>query len=372
MLDLIRGLPERGYRPIVALKASGDFGGMLDEAGVPWFPIHTHRWIGRRRSPYRQARRRVEDLLTARRVASLVRSQNVGIVHTNTLSSPVGAFIASRLRAAHVWHMREAVDTAEGSSFVYGHRASARLIRRTSCVVACSQHLVERTARYADPRRLRLLYDGVLDAREAARPLPDRAPLSPDRPLRLLLVSKIGRRKAQHDAVAALGLLRARGLDARLTLIGDGNAAYAARLRETARRHDFADALEMPGYVDPRPYYERCDLSLMCGPREPLSRVAIESQAMCIPCVAVRSGGLPEVVEHGATGWLYEEGSPADLADKIEDAVRAPARVVREMSREGRRRAYERFNTTRCHDEAAALYCELGVEPTPWISGACL
>lgn len=363
MLDLIRGLPERGYRPLVALKTPGDFGAALDEAGVPWFPIHTHRWIGRRRSPYRQAQRRIEDLVTARRVARLVRSQNVGIVHTNTLSSPVGAFIASRLGAAHVWHMREAVDTAEGSGFVYGQRASARLIRRTSCVVACSQHVVERTARYADPRRLRLLYDGVLDAEEAARPLSDRAPLSPDRPVRLLLVSKIGRRKAQHDAVEALGRLRARGLDARLTLIGDGNETYASRLRESARRLGFADALDFPGYVDPWAYYQACDISLMCGPREPLSRVAIESQAAGIPCVAVRSGGLPEVVEHRATGWLYEEGSPEDLADKIEEAVRTPPCVVREMTREGRRRAYERFNTTRCHDEAAALYRELGVAP---------
>lgn len=361
MLDLIAGMPSRGYRPLVALKTPGDLGELLDRAGVPWFPIQAKRWIGRRRSPLRRIRQRIEDLGTARSVARLAASHDVRLVHSNTLSSPVGAFVASRVGVPHLWHMREAVDTEEGSTFVYGHQSSARLIGKASRVVACSQYLVEQTARYADPQNLRLLYDGFLDARKAHEPLPERTPLSPDRTLRLLIVAKLNVRKGHRDVFGALALLRRQGIDARLTVLGDGKANFIHGLKNLAQSLGVSEAIDWVGYVDPAPYYASCDVSLMCGPREPLARVSVESQAAGVPSIAVRSGGLPEVVQDGVTGWLYREGSSDDLADRILAAVRTSPATQREMRETGRRRVYTMFEAERHRDEAVGFYREMGV-----------
>ena len=359
LLDLMRTLPVRGYEPLVALNSPGPFGAMLDEAGIPWFPIHTRRWIGRPQKPFRLFKNRVNDLLTARRAGAL--AKGVDLIHSNTLSSPVGALIASRMGLPHLWHMREAVDTALNSVFAYGWDASARFIdHHTRLVVANSRFLVEQTARYTPVDKLRLLYNGPLDPADADRPLLARSPLAPDRPVRLLLVGKVTARKAHAEALQALALVRGRGLDARLVLAGDGAERDVATLKTLSQTLGVADAVEWLGYVDVRPLYDSCDLSLLCGPRDPIPRVAVESLALGIPTVAVRSGGIPEVIDDGETGWLYDEGSAESLAAQIEEAVRTPATRLSEMRAEGHRRVYARFNSARYGDEAIALYHELG------------
>ena len=363
MLDLVRGLPERGYDTLIALKTPGPLGAVLDREGIPWFPIFTRRWTGTPRGVRYRAQYRLMDLLTARRVAARLRTTKVDLVHSNTLSSPVGAFIAHRLGAPHVWHMREAVDTQAGAGFIYGHDASSRLMNElTDIVIGNSKYIVEQTARYVERSKLRLLYGGNLDPADAAKPLPAREPLNPDRTLRLLMVGSVSPRKGQTDALEAVAALRDRGIDARLTVAGGGSEKVLRMVRDHASRFGVADRLDLLGHTDPRPLYASQDISLLCGPRDPIPRVAIESNAFGIPTVGIDSGGIPEVIEDGVTGWLCRENDPLSLADAIERAVRFPQEKVVEMLREGNRRAYERFNSTRYRDEGVAIYQSLGVE----------
>ena len=43
------------------------------------------------------------------------------------------------------------------------------------------------------------------------------------------------------------------------------------------------------------------------------------------PIVASRVGGLPELVEDGRTGWLFERGNAKDLCAKLRTALASPA-----------------------------------------------
>lgn len=76
---------------------------------------------------------------------------------------------------------------------------------------------------------------------------------------------------------------------------------------------------------------------------EPFGVPPIEAMATGLPVVATRSGGLPEIIDHGNTGLLVEPGNAAELGSAIMKL--AENEKLREaMGRAGRQRAAEQFS----------------------------
>ncbi len=83
---------------------------------------------------------------------------------------------------------------------------------------------------------------------------------------------------------------------------------------------------------------------------EPFGLVMIEAMACGTPVIAYRSGSVPEVIEHGVTGFIV---------DGEEDAVRSVREVPRLNRRVIRARFEERFTAARMAREHEARYREL-------------
>jgi starch synthase len=102
---------------------------------------------------------------------------------------------------------------------------------------------------------------------------------------------------------------------------------------------------------------------------EPLGIVNLEAMACELPVVATATGGIPEVVVHGETGWLVPieqvddgTGTPvdpdafiADLAGALTEAVAARERA-RHFGLAGRARAVEHFSWGSIGDQTMAVY----------------
>jgi glycosyltransferase involved in cell wall biosynthesis len=83
---------------------------------------------------------------------------------------------------------------------------------------------------------------------------------------------------------------------------------------------------------------------------EPFGLVAIESMATGTPVIARRAGALPEIVDHGLTGFLVDDVHEARFA------VREVADLDRSVVR---RTVLDRFSTERMVDEYETVYREL-------------
>jgi L-malate glycosyltransferase len=142
------------------------------------------------------------------------------------------------------------------------------------------------------------------------------------------------------DVVRVFARIR-RELPARLVFIGDGPDRHDA-VRE-AERLGVGSQVVFLGKQDSVAELLACaDLFLLPSSSESFGLVALEAMASGVPVVASRTGGLPEVVVHGQTGYLAEPGDVEAMAEAGLDVLRDPARW-REMSRSARETAVERF-----------------------------
>jgi glycosyltransferase involved in cell wall biosynthesis len=83
---------------------------------------------------------------------------------------------------------------------------------------------------------------------------------------------------------------------------------------------------------------------------EPFGLVAIESMATGTPVIARRAGALPEIIDHGRTGFLVDDLQEAMLA--VERAASVDRRQVRHA-------AIARFSVERMVDDYERVYAEL-------------
>jgi alpha-maltose-1-phosphate synthase len=102
---------------------------------------------------------------------------------------------------------------------------------------------------------------------------------------------------------------------------------------------------------------------------EPLGIVNLEAMACELAVVATATGGIPEVVLDGQTGWLVPieamadgTGTPvdpdlfvSDLALRLNEAIGDPQRAAR-FGQAGRRRAVESFSWSTISDQTRAVY----------------
>lgn len=135
----------------------------------------------------------------------------------------------------------------------------------------------------------------------------------PEGPPRIVSVSRLVDDKDPLNMVEAFALVRREIPEARLTLVGDGPLRPRVEARLAAL--GLAHAVEIvTGCGEVRPHLARADVFALASRREGSPNAILEAMACGLPVVASRTGGIPDVVDHGRTGLLTTPEDPADLA----------------------------------------------------------
>lgn len=258
----------------------------------------------------RRVRRAVGEL---RRV---IRDVQPGVVVTNTITVPSAAVAARLTRTPHVWAIHEFGTLDHGMRFDLGMATTARIVGALSNRVVTNSHAVsDHLGHWVRASKLRVVPYAVDVPTQSPAARPDHSTFI------TCLVGEKKPSKGQQDAVRAIGLLRARGHDVSLQLVGPGQDDNVEALRTLADTVGAADVVELVGYTDPMPYLRAADVVLMCSPCEAFGRVTVEAMKCGRAVVGARGGATPELITDGVTGLLYEPGNAADLAAKLEQLV---------------------------------------------------
>lgn len=201
-------------------------------------------------------------------------------------------------------------------------RMAARVVRRHA------------TRIHAPSQALALRLCHVLRREVVHLPHPFPPPVAADAvaapPQALLFLGRVAAEKGVLTLVDALAALRRQGAAVPLTIAGDGPDLPAVRARTAALALD--DLVRCVGWVDeaqvPRLFAEHGALVAPSHWQENSPIVVHQAFAAARPVLASARGGLCELVDDGATGFLFE---PRDLA-----SVTAALRRWRDLDGDGR------------------------------------
>ena len=219
--------------------------------------------------------------------------------------------------------------------------AGASLRRADAWVLASCQYVAEPWRNYVGDGRVSVVYNGVA---ESVTPGP-RASSQPA----IGLIGRIAPEKGQREFLEAAAAIHRAVPACRFFIYGSQLFSDAAALRYDAEVRAAAAALpvEFPGWA-PDVYAALASLDLLLVPsaaHEATTRVILESFAAGVPVIAFRSGGIPEVIDHGVDGLLA--GSTAEMARLAIDLLTGDPARLRSISAAARESWRRRFTLER-------------------------
>lgn len=93
-------------------------------------------------------------------------------------------------------------------------------------------------------------------------------------------------------------------------------------------------------YDETMEFFKNCTLFVLPSRSEARGRVLLEAMACAKPVIGSRVGGIPEYIEDGVTGLLFENENRDDFAGKMKSLLENPA-----LRAKLGRQAYERTHS---------------------------
>jgi glycosyltransferase involved in cell wall biosynthesis len=342
LLQLLPALRERDIDArLLSLDAGKDsdrFHRALDDVGVPWRRVAT----GFDASPR-----------LAAAVVRAVRAERPDLLHTHMVHGDIYGSIAANVLRVPFVSSRHNDDRYLLGPFRHVDRAFMRRARR---LIAISDSVREFLIRAGLPaRKLVTIHYGLDELPSAPSEVtPEQAGIPADSPL-VLAIGRLIAQKDHETLTRAMARVHSDHPSARLALLGWG--VLEEQTRALVQELGLADAVVLPGRVEPRAWLERADIFAHTSRWEGFGIVLLEAMLAGLPVVATRVSAVPEIVADGQTGLLVDPGDPAAVAAALSALLVDPERRVA-LGTAGLARAKAEFSVARMTRRTVDVYRE--------------
>ncbi|MGM0873968.1 MAG: N-acetyl-alpha-D-glucosaminyl L-malate synthase BshA [Bacillota bacterium] len=252
------------------------------------------------------------DLALASKMAEVAKREQLDLLHVHyAIPHAISAILAKQM----VNNDLKIVTTLHGTDItVLGYDQSLTdLIRfgieSSDKVTAVSNSLVDQTYELIQPKKpIETVYNFIDDRvynKKDATHLKREYGIHEDEKV-IIHVSNFRKVKRAQDVVYSFQLIQ-RKINAKLLLVGDGpEMTFVSKL---VRELGLADKVLFLGKQDNLDeLYSLSDLMLLLSEKESFGLVLLEAMACGVPCIGTNTGGIPEVIVEGKTGYLCEVG----------------------------------------------------------------
>jgi len=223
-------------------------------------------------------------------------------------------------------------------------RRRDRLMNKAARFICVSNFIREQALAKGFPESKTIVHYTGIDT-EFFRP----NPLTPRSPV-VLFVGRLVQEKGCAYLIQAMGRVQKFVPEARLVIIGDGPLREGLR-QQAAGAVKNCHFLGAQSAEIVRDWMNRSTVFCTPSVTEGFGMVFAEAQAMGLPIVGFESGGVPEAVANGETGFLVTNRDWQELASKLVLLLKVPELWAR-FSRTGQLRVRRLFDI---HKQAVAL-----------------
>ncbi|QFZ16107.1 glycosyltransferase family 4 protein [Saccharothrix syringae] len=312
-------------------------------------------------------------------LALLAKASGAGVALVNTLGAFGAADAAKRAGLPTAWVVHESFELADFSFLNWGPAGLAPAVKQrwehslgeVDRLLFVADATREMFAPRSRPHRCRTIRYGTPMVRFGGRISEHRrrearAELGvPQDALLLLNVGVVEPRKGQAALIAAVGRIRRLFPDLRLAVVGQHPTPYGLALDELVERGDLADAVRLvPIQRDPTPWFHAADLFVNSSDVESLPRSILEAVCCGLPVLASDVFGAREMIDDGATGWLFEPNDVDALTVALLRALETPRDRRREVAEAAFARLRDWLDPTGYADEYSEVLSTIATQGT--------
>lgn len=298
----------------------------------------------------------------ATKLVELVEEYQLEIIHAHyAIPHAASAYLAKQILAPlpiktiTTLHGTDITLVGVEQSF---HKVIKFVIEQSDGVTVVSEYLRRQTIEeFGIERDIRVIYNFVDPSRADPGSTPcQRDTFAPGGESILMHASNFREVKRVGDVVQIFAGVRAQ-IPAKLVLIGEG--PDQPHIQQLIKELNLSDSVIFLGALDQvEPLFHCADLFLLPSAQESFGLTALEAMNCGVPVIATEIGGLPEVITHGETGYLFPVGDTQAMAQSAVSLLTNSAEHER-FSQAARVRAQEYFNADQLIPQYEAFYLEI-------------
>ncbi|MCS0672219.1 N-acetyl-alpha-D-glucosaminyl L-malate synthase BshA [Cytobacillus firmus] len=260
------------------------------------------------------------DIALASKMAEVIKREGLDLLHVHyAIPHAVCAILAKQMSGTDI----KIVTTLHGTDItVLGYDPSLTDairfgIEKSDGVTAVSNALISQTYDLIKPdKSIRAVYNFIderIYKKTDSAYLKEEYGIKPDEKV-IIHVSNFRGVKRVPDVVKAFAKIM-KEVPSKLLLVGDGpEMTVICRLVNDLQLKDKVLFLGKQDNLEE--LYSISDLMLLLSEKESFGLVALEAMACGVPCIGTNTGGIPEVISDGETGYICTLGDITDISKK--------------------------------------------------------
>jgi glycosyltransferase involved in cell wall biosynthesis len=317
LLEFVAVLSKVGYNQLVVLPHTGNMEHELNKLGVASRIIHYYNWarpVDQSLSMESIIKRNGRNLIAFLQFGKLFFEFKPNLVFTNTSVINIGAIAAFFYRVKHLWYIHEMGEEDFNFKFPWGKFSYIFMNAVSHKLLTNSEHLRNKYISRYNKIKIQVLRNVV-----KISDFPPPVEFKRGDTIKLLLLGQIVETKGHLIAIQAISLLRLQGCEVELSIVGAANDdIFFYEMETLMKRLSVVDFIHFTGYSENvSNLISNHHALLMCSKCEAFGRVTAEAMKVGIPVIGSNTCGTIELIEHGKTGLLFEQGNSMALSQEI-------------------------------------------------------